>query len=523
MNGGSVLGQLGDTEGKALLRVAQYVRMSTDHQRFSTENQASAIADYASKHGMVIVSTYADEGKSGLNIEGRDAFQRLVADVESGQANFNAILVYDVSRWGRFQDPDEAAFYEYRCMRAGIPVLFCIEQFENDGSFLSGMAKTLKRSMAGEYSRELSDKVFAGQCRLIEKGYRQGGPAGYGLRRLLIDERGEPKGALERGQQKSLQTDRVVLVPGPNEEVEIVCRIYRMFVEDGQNEGEIAARLNREDRFTDLGRAWTRGTVHQILTNEKYVGNNVFNRTTSKLKKRRVRNHPEDWVRANGVFKAVVDPAMFQRAAAAIAERSKRLSDAELLAQLAALFQSVGMLSGIIIDEREDMPSSSAYRHRFGSLIRAYALVGYRPRRDYRYIEINRELRRLHADVVDEVISNLNAVGASVASPAANGLIRVNDEFNLSLIIARCQQTPAGARRWRLRFDMGLHPDITLAVRMDTANRRPRDYYLLPATDMNAAKLSLCDGNGFAIDAYRFDIPDLLYAFAARTPIPEAA
>ncbi len=55
----------------------------------------------------------------------------------------------------------------------------------------SNVMKAMKRLMAGEYSRELSAKVFAGQCRLIEKGYRQGGMAGYGLRRRLIDEHGE--------------------------------------------------------------------------------------------------------------------------------------------------------------------------------------------------------------------------------------------------------------------------------------------------------------------------------------------
>ena len=83
--------------------------------------------------------------------------------------------------------------------------------------------------MAGEYSRELSTKVFAGQCRLIELGYRQGGPPGYGLRRVLIDQAGNIKATLTRGEHKSLQTDRVVLVPGPPEEVRIVNLMYQWF------------------------------------------------------------------------------------------------------------------------------------------------------------------------------------------------------------------------------------------------------------------------------------------------------
>src|SRR5712672_3563506 len=164
---------------------------------------------------MNIVRTYADAGKSGLRIDGRDAVKQLLQDVESGKADFNAILVYDVSRWGRFQDADESAYYEYLCRRAKIEVHYCAEQFENDGSPVSTIVKSVKRAMAGEYSRELSAKVFIGQCRLIELGFRQGGSPGFGLRRMLRDQDGKPKTELRPGEQKSLQTDRVILIPGP--------------------------------------------------------------------------------------------------------------------------------------------------------------------------------------------------------------------------------------------------------------------------------------------------------------------
>src|SRR6056300_1197389 len=217
---------------KSAFKAAQYVRMSTEHQQYSTHNQADKIKEYADKRGIEIVKTYADEGKSGLSIGDRAALQRLISDVENGLAEFNVILVYDVSRWGRFQDADESAYYEYICRRAGIQVAYCAEQFENDGSPVSTIVTGVKRAMAGEYSRELSAKVFAGQCRLIELGFRQGGPAGYGLRRVLVDQLGETKGVLKAGEHKSLQTDRVVLMPGPDEEVQTVNTLYRWLVED---------------------------------------------------------------------------------------------------------------------------------------------------------------------------------------------------------------------------------------------------------------------------------------------------
>lgn len=505
------------------LRAAEYVRMSTDHQKYSTENQSDAIQQYAEARGIEIVKTYADAGKSGLKIEGRDALRQLIEDVQSGSADFDLVLVYDVSRWGRFQDADESAYYEYICRRAGIAVEYCAEQFDNDGSPISTIVKGVKRAMAGEYSRELSTKVFAGQGRLIEKGYRQGGPAGFGLRRTLIDEHGVIKGHLGRGEHKSIQTDRVILTPGPEEEVELVRDIYQAFVHQGYSERDIAADLNARGVPTDLGRPWTRGTVHQILINEKYVGDNVWNRRSFKLKKKRVQNDPEMWIRSQDAFAAVVQRELFEAAKTIISARSFRLSDEEMLKSLRDLYQQKGLLSGLVIDECDGMPSSSAYSSRFGSLLRAYNLVGFTPDRDYRYVEINRELRKLHPDILRELLDGLRATGSDAWQDVQTDRVIVNGEFSLSVVVARCIELPTGLLRWNLRFDTSLAPDITVVVRMDSANRAPLDYYLFPRLDMLSEKLRLGKDNALGLDAYRFDGLDLLYDIAAPIPLREAA
>ena len=177
----------------------------------------------------------------------------MLEDAKRDESGFDTILVYDISRWGRFQNPDQSASIEFACQEANVEVHYCMEQFVNDGSPVSNIIKAVKRSMAAEYSRELSNKVFAGQCRLIEIGFRQGGMAGYGLRRMRVDQNREPQGLLHRGQYKSLQTDRAILVPGPEEEVETVRWMYRQFVNGGKLEGEIAALLNEQGIKTDPG------------------------------------------------------------------------------------------------------------------------------------------------------------------------------------------------------------------------------------------------------------------------------
>lgn len=506
-----------------LIRAAEYVRMSTEHQKYSTDNQSAEIRRYAERRGFQIVRTYADEGKSGLRIDGRASLQQLLDDIENHRADFEVILVYDVSRWGRFQDPDEAAHYELSCKRAGIHVHYCAEQFENDGTIGSSIIKTVKRAMAGEYSRELSVKVFAGQCRLISLGFRQGGAPGYGLRRMLVDERGERKGLLSRGEHKSIATDRVVLVEGPSEEVAVVRQIYCKFIDDQMTESQVADWLNKQGLVTDLGRPWTRGTVHQILINDKYVGHNVWGRTSFKLKAKHIQNHPTDWIRRECAFPAIVDLESFKQARDIIDQRSKRLSDDEMLALLGQVLAAQGQLSGIIIDEYDGVPSSSSFHSRFGSLLRAYSLIGYVPDHDYRYIDINRALRALHPTIVQDVIASAGRFGGFASQNLENGLLTINDEITVSVVLARCTTTKAGSRRWKIRLDAALRPDLTICVRMDEENLHAMDFYLLPRMTLEESVLRLADYNGLSIDAFRCDSLESFSSFVSRAPFRAAA
>jgi DNA invertase Pin-like site-specific DNA recombinase len=506
-----------------ILRAAMYVRMSTEHQQYSTENQSDAIQKYAESHNMQVVKTFVDYGKSGLTLAGRVALRDLLGEVESGAADFEIILVYDVSRWGRFQDADESAYYEYVCKRARVTVHYCAEQFENDGSFSSTLLKTIKRSMAGEYSRELSVKVFAGQCRLIELGYRQGGHAGFGLRRQLVDRESTPKEVLQFGQQKSIQTDRVILVPGPDEEVSIVRDIYDLFTVERKSEREIAELLNERGIDTDLGRPWTRGTVHQLLTNPKYVGSNVYNRHSFKLKKKRVENPIEMWIRREAAFEPIVPVEQFARSQEIVEARHLRLADEEMLQQLRHLWERTGKLSGILIDEDESMPSSGAFQSRFKSLNRAYSLIGYKPERDFTYIEINQRIREQHRIMCETITKQLRHDGATVEDGRTDGSLLVNRQFTASLVLARCRETLSGGNRWLIRLDASLLPDVTIAARLKPDNAEILDYYLLPSLDQLSQKLSLAANNPLTLDVYRFDSLDFFMSLGRRQQLKETA
>ncbi|HET9698396.1 MAG TPA: recombinase family protein, partial [Terriglobales bacterium] len=355
---------------------AQYLRMSTEHQQYSLANQSVAINLYAVQHGFAVVQTYQDEGRSGLVLRERPGLKQLLEDVVSGQSRFRAILVYDVSRWGRFQDIDEAAHYEFMCKSMGVPVHYCAETFGIDTSMVNGIMKALKRTMASEYSRELSEKVSAGAKRLVSLGYKQGGMAGYGFRRLLISADGTPKQILAPGQRKSLATDRVILTHGPAQELKCVREIYRLVVDERRTPTYIARELNRRHIPYLNGTLWYQEAVTRILTHPKYKGYVVYGQRDQKLHKRSTSVPKERWLMAKGRHQPIVSPEVFEQAQSILGQRTHYMTNEQLLDGVRHLWAKHGRLSLRAIDDSPDLPSNRVYVQRFGSFWNVCKLVG---------------------------------------------------------------------------------------------------------------------------------------------------
>jgi DNA invertase Pin-like site-specific DNA recombinase len=489
-------------EAEEPVRAAQYVRMSTDYQQYSTKNQMAGMAEYAARKNMKIVRTYTDEGRSGVILDKRVALKELITDVLLGRADFETVLVYDVSRWGRFQDSDESAHYEFICKEAGVKVEYCAEEFSNDGSLISNVMKSLKRAMAGEYSRELSNKVFTGQCRLIKLGFRQGGSRPYGLSRMLLDQNGNPKGMLVSGQRKHLQSDHVILKPGPEREIEVVREIFRQFVFEQKSESKIARELNQECIPNSIGRPWTNQTVRFVLSNENYIGNNIYNRVTCRLGKKPRNNSPNLWVRATDVFEPIIDPEIFSRAQRVHTASRKILADREMLSRLGALLREKGRLSATLIDEADFLPDNGAYIRRFGSLRRAYKLIEYRPRADFRYIDRGVFIASEMKKVAIGLAALVEKTGGSVVFDNTAETITINDTIRICLYVARSTHIPGGGVMWRVSRRLSLRGEWIIALRPDFHYRSILGYLLIPIAGFprkhaeystrNPARLAAC-------------------------------
>jgi hypothetical protein len=265
-------------------------------------------------------------------------------------------------------------------------------------------------------------------------GFHQGGSAGYGLRRLLVDASGNAKRLLGLGQRKDLPTDRVILVPGPAEEIAVVRKIFKWFTTECRCEEEIATMLNerkikaeRCKRSPDEPK-WTKQRVHRILTSPRYIGKTVYNRTSNKLSEGTIFNPSDQWVCREGAVKPLVEPQVFLEAQNIVQRRSFRPDNYQILDQLTALLKRTGKISERIISKEKDLPCMAVIMRHFKSLLVVYELIGYKPVRDCGRIASRRQERISKHGV--------KSMGEGIRVAVASG--HLPETFTLSELKAVC-------------------------------------------------------------------------------------
>lgn len=471
------------SQGKGIVRkAASYLRMSSDGQAGSIASQREAIATYARQHRTEVIAEYADPGKSGLGIKGRPGLLQLLTDVASKNIEFSVILVYDVSRWGRFQDVDESAHYEFLCRNAGIDVVYCAEEFENDGSAIAAIVKTMKRAMAAEYSRALSVKVFEAQSRFARAGFKQGGAAGYGLRRASVGANGEVRRILVTGDRKGAPADRVVFVLGPEEEVAVVRQIYAWYVSGEKGDTAIAAELNARGLASESGRPWTPPVVVSMLTNEKYIGTVVYNRKSYKLQGEVCDNPRDAWIKKYRAFPALVDPCVFQRAQEIRRERALRYTRQELLDILRHIYSKHGEISTNLIDQFPGGPHHNVFLNRFQTLSNAYRLAGVpATQRAERYLDSLRKIETVRNDAMATIRESVAAAGGMLEPLPSKNAFVLNGTAQTRLLVVRARRNRTDRPfRWNVPLREIEGTQFTVVVQLEPSHVDVRGIFLLP-------------------------------------------
>jgi len=443
----------GQEESPPKLRAVAYYRHSAEiGQENSVEIQQDNVRTFAAKHDLDIIKEFADRGKSGLNAEGRPAFNEMMEWVQT-RDDFCLILVLDVSRWGRFQDTDLSAHYESLCTQHGKQVIYTHIGFTRDEDrLISQLRKSIDRYQSAEYSRTLSKKVFEGAAKVAHQGYRPGGPPPYGFHRLMLDENKEPDRILQPGQRKAIQNGRVVLVPGDAGQVEVVQEVFVLFVEKGFGERQIAGHLNSKGIPSPGGVRWGEASVRHILTNQEYAGAVVYNRTTQRLKTKRRTNPREEWIITPGSYEPIVSDELFDGAQAILEGRKRRYTREHMILRLRALYDKYNVVTSPLIRFDAECPAPGTYAAKFGGISGAFQAM---------FADV---LQRARNDVFRAISRDVQLVDEH------DDFIVINRDF--TVLIQPSVPVPDGyGAFWAFRPDRRPSVDITLGVPLSNGGK----------------------------------------------------
>lgn len=321
-------------------KVWAYFRCSTDMQERSIPDQRKAMQQVLDEHDLEIVECFEDEGVSGVDpVEKRPGFSDMLARAKMGvhkRQDIALILCYDISRWGRFRDPLDSIAYMQELKRAGLPVYFTDDKyisFAADTRQSANAILTVLGSMeATGYSQERSKLVHRGKKSIASDGYWTGGMAPYGMVRVIVDEKGEPIQVLELGERKVLQSNRVLLAPGPKEQVKAVQMMFDLRA-DGWGYGSIAKHLNKLGIPAAKNDHWKAPSVYRILKNPVYSGDMVYGRRNvskfNDMDGKLIWNQEKDWVRVVDAWDAIIDRDTWEKVQKSFGGTSRRFGRSE--------------------------------------------------------------------------------------------------------------------------------------------------------------------------------------------------
>ncbi len=315
-------------------RAVGYVRCSTDEQgATSIPQQKLEIERWAEKNSYAMIRWFVDEGKSGTSFERRPAFKELIRVVEL-RPDFDYIIAYDESRWGRALNPRESNYWKMHFDKRNVKVRMVHSSSNNGDDIGSYVVEVVESAEASEYSKKLSRAIRRGMLSQQQGKYSRGGTAPYGYKRVAIDLQTGDRREMRDGLRSVPKQEKVVFELGPPLEVAIVRRIFQLKAE-GRGFVTIADILNREKipcprrcRWRNTDQKWSMGTVRTILRNPAYTGRRVYNRLSfSKFVARergeeacttrerpKLTNNVADWIEVSDAHPAIVSGELFRQA-----------------------------------------------------------------------------------------------------------------------------------------------------------------------------------------------------------------
>lgn len=274
--------------------VALYARVSTTKQAdkdLSIPDQLRQLQAWCRQQGHVVVQEYVEPGASATD-DRRPVFQQLIHEATLSPSPFGAVIVHSLSRF--FRDSLEFGLYERRLNKAGVKLISITQQTGDDPA--GEMARKIFNVFDEYQSKENGKHTLRAMKENARQGFCNGRPP-FGYRSVEVERMGN------KGQRKR----RMEIDPQEAVTVKHIFALYQRG--DGgavMGAKDIATWLNRQG-MTHRGTAWTRSRVHEVLSNQAYIGEYFFNKRDSKTKQLKP---VTEWVRLD--IPALLDPAEFE-------------------------------------------------------------------------------------------------------------------------------------------------------------------------------------------------------------------
>ncbi len=358
---------------KIKTKVACYYRFSRDGQsNFSIEAQRRACRAYCDARDYEIVQEYIDEGCSASkNLSKREEFLQMIDDAK--KKKFEKIVVHKIDRFSRGDDY-ETAFYKHLLKQAGVQRESVTEQCLDDSPEGEVMEKMLEL-IAHYFSRNLSREAKKGQYENALKGRHNGGlaPLGYNVNKNT--------GEYEINE----------------EEAKIVKKIFEMFLQ-GYGYDKIASSF--PGFTTKRNKPLGKGSIHDILKNEKYTGVYLYNQSWVKSPSGKMSNRLKkplgEQVRIEGGMPIIIDKATWLKAQEKMIQRKmnsgsfKKENHVYLLSNLLECQECGSKLSGTSCKKNRNDNTQKIYYYECG---------GYKRHK-------NCSTRKVRADYLEEIVIN---------------------------------------------------------------------------------------------------------------------
>ena len=363
-------------------RAVVYARFSSDNQRDeSIDAQLRAINEYADKNNIKIVNQFIDRAKSATS-DKRPEFQNMIKFCEADTTGISMVIVHKLDRFSR--DKYDSAMYKQKLKVKGIRVVSVLENLDNSPESL--ILESVIEGMAQYYSANLAREVAKGQRENGLRAMHNGGDAPLGY-----DVTNDKRYAINK------------------EEAQAVKIIFDMYV-NGYSYSNIIDKLNDLGYKTKRGNKFGKNSLHGILSNEKYTGVYVFNKTQRKGINGKRNGHKQksedEIIKVEGGMPQIIGKDIFIQAQEMMQKRKKAPGSHKAI--------TLYLLTGIIkCGECGHAMQGNKRKDKYGNDYISYRCGCRKQKRDCKNKEIKREyLEEFVLTELEEHVLNDNAIPA---------------------------------------------------------------------------------------------------------------